>query len=805
MSTIDFEAFFQAASGKNPFPYQIRLGTQPWPTLIDVPTGLGKTAAVVVAWLFKRLQDDHETPRRLVYCLPMRVLVDQTRQECLKWIENTRNHFLASGSRPPSVHILMGGEVEQDWDESPEACTILIGTQDQLLSRALNRGYAMSRYRWPIHFSQLHNDALWVMDETQLMGVGVETTAQLAGMRKHFGCYGPTGSIWMSATLDEQRLHTIDHDAPEGGFRRLALSQEEVCLPEVAKRVMACKPIAPCSILLDKASEKNYAQLLAQTVVDAHKPGTLTLVVVNRVKRAQQIFQSIAKLTQKQASPITLALVHGRMRPYDRKRQEEILFSEISSPGKIVVATQTVEAGVDVSAATLFTELAPWSSLVQRFGRCNRYGEQNDAQVHWIDIPDSKSDFQLPYDGEALRHSRENLSRLTDVGPQYLGTIHAPPEQVIRPILRRKDLLELFDTTPDLAGNDLDVSRYIREGEDLDVQVYWRRFEDAPAIGTPGPRHEELCAVGIGSLAKFLKNRTAWHWNALDSQWEKVDRVRPGQIILLPLTAGGYDSQLGWTGEQDQPEEIPSVMPALAGMSADPDSILPRWVSLAEHTADVVTETEKLAAFGQEAYASFPGECLITAAWWHDIGKAHEAFQNMLLEGREDFEAKRETIWAKSNGVSGKARYSVKGLEKPLERKGFRHELASALAWLQHNPDHPSCDLISYLIASHHGKVRMSIRSLPNENLPPEPDRLFARGIWDGDPLPAVEMGQGRSVPACRLSLSVMSLGEGPSGPSWLSRTVNLRNQFGPFKLAYLEMMLRIADWRGSEKEKSDA
>ena len=38
------------------------------------------------------------------------------------------------------------------------------------LSRALNRGYGMSRYRWPMHFGLLNNDCLWVLDETQLMG-----------------------------------------------------------------------------------------------------------------------------------------------------------------------------------------------------------------------------------------------------------------------------------------------------------------------------------------------------------------------------------------------------------------------------------------------------------------------------------------------------------------------------------------------------------------------------------------------------------------------------------------------------------
>ena len=67
-------------------------------------------------------------------------------------------------------------------------------------------------------------------------------------------------------------------------------------------------------------------------------------------------------------------------------------------------------------------------------------------------------------------------------------------------VIRRKDFIDLFDTTPDLAGNDIDVSRYIREGEDSDVQVFWRpgnppRFESAVGeIRAPGaPARRTLC------------------------------------------------------------------------------------------------------------------------------------------------------------------------------------------------------------------------------------------------------------------------------------------------------------------------
>jgi len=131
-------------------------------------------------------------------------------------------------------------------------------------------------------------------------------------------------------------------------------------------------------------------------------------------------------------------------------------------------------------------------------------------------------------------------------------------------------------------------------------------------------------------------------------------------------------------------------------------------------------------------------------------------------------------------------------------RIGFRHELASALAMTLHGLP----DLAVYLAAAHHGKVRLSIRSLPKETRPQDPAIRFARGVWDGDTLPATELGGGVYLPETVLDLSLMEFGDGPSGPSWLSRMLALRDdaELGPFRLAFLEALLRASDWRASRK-----
>ncbi len=119
----------------------------------------------------------------------------------------------------------------------------MIGTQDMLLSRALNRGYGMSRYRWPIHFGLLNNDCLWVMDETQLMGVGLTTTAQLQGLRVKLATFGPARSLWMSATLDTAPIDTVDHPEPPDGFSRHTLTDNDRKHDLVKHRLVAKKTL----------------------------------------------------------------------------------------------------------------------------------------------------------------------------------------------------------------------------------------------------------------------------------------------------------------------------------------------------------------------------------------------------------------------------------------------------------------------------------------------------------------------------------------------------------------------------------
>lgn len=784
---MDYDRFFgRCTDGRTPFDYQRRLAEGPWPELLSIPTGLGKTAAVVLAWTYKRcLRQDPDTPRRLVYCLPMRVLVEQTHKETETWLARAGLLGQPGEAGKVSVHLLMGGFGDSGWTGHPEQPAILIGTQDMLLSRALMRGYGMRPYQWPVHFALLHNDALWVLDEVQLMGPGLVTSAQLDAFRHRLSPGKSSRSLWVSATLNRDWLATVDLKDRLPMFSILKLSEEERRCEKVRERIEAAKSLNRADTVLSEAAAKEYPARLAGEILARHRPGATTLAVLNTVDRAQQVFEALGK----RHPEAECLLIHARFRFADRRRQEERLFSPVPEPGRIVIATQAIEAGVDVTSRVLFTELAPWPSLVQRLGRCNRYGECSDAEVYWVDIQ-TGGNLTTPYEDSRLEAARVKLQGLTAASPATL-----PPTDEAAPVhhvLRFNDFRELFNTDPDLTGQDVDVSQYIRDADDTGVQVFWRDDLGEGFDKQDEPNREELCRVSLGPLGKYLKrirkeSGKVRVWDSLAGRWSVLGtRPRPGMVLMLEADRGGYDSALGFVPSSKarvEPSRTATVKPEPYG--GDPLSRRRRFVELARHLTDAEDEAEALCVALNEPFI----RPVTLASRWHDTGKAHEVFQHTMTACPAG-EGRRDVLWAKST------------CQDRHKRRHFRHELASMLLWLEQNQG-DDADLIAYLIVAHHGKVRLSLRTVPGETEAPE-GRRFARGVWEGDGIPGFAIGSRDRVAPQTLRLDLMELGNGPMGPSWTARVQRLLEEFGPFRLAWLETLVRIADVRASIKEEQE-
>ncbi len=683
----EYEAIFKQAmaNGRCPYPFQARLATaEAFPSVLAIPTGLGKTAAAVLGWIYRRrfskLHRD-KTPRRLVYCLPMRTLVEQTHREVQTWLKRlgmwsegaglkfgaddsfvTANGDLGEGS--VGVHLLMGGEDESDWWLQPERDAVLIGTQDMLLSRVLNRGYGMNRYRWPVEFGLLNNDCLWVMDETQLMGNGLTRTTQLECFGKIWGREKECQFLWMSATLGESFFATADRQ--EHGIQVgtcCNLETDDFAEPSVDLRLNAAK-----AVLIARSAPA------ASTIVGEHLAGRISLVIANTVPTAKtlraEVHEAIDKDKRFAESPKPIVcLLHGRFRPVDRKAAMETIHTFVKSvdaktgsatkhPGLVIISTQVVEAGFDISSSRLWSEIAPWASVVQRLGRLNREGLQPGAKAtFWMPREDKERENHPkspntkrigPYEKSALQVAKKLLDQLVNIQTdekafrtalqavsatkEATAAVETTPEVVIRP----RDFHELFAAEADFEGGFTDVSHFVRSTDrSADAQVFWRE------VSTNGPRftegkaiRDELCPVPVFELRRFLGGKgKAFEWNPELRNWQsrRSGDIQAGMTLLIPTTCGGYSEAYGWTGNAtDKPCVVAPMSSLPDALDQDTDSSAQDCLPLADHLLDVEAEASIL---GNELLRdSGLKQAIAIAGRWHDWGKSLDRWQEAVTK-----------------------------------------------------------------------------------------------------------------------------------------------------------------------------
>ena len=102
--------------------------------VIRIPTGYGKTLGVLGAWLYHRVErNDDRWPRRLIWTLPMRVLVEQTADEVRRCLDRLGLLWQPGADHrgKVGVHLLMGGADQGgEWNLYPEEKAVFIATQD---------------------------------------------------------------------------------------------------------------------------------------------------------------------------------------------------------------------------------------------------------------------------------------------------------------------------------------------------------------------------------------------------------------------------------------------------------------------------------------------------------------------------------------------------------------------------------------------------------------------------------------------------------------------------------------------------
>jgi CRISPR-associated endonuclease/helicase Cas3 len=804
-----FEEFFRAATGFGPHGYQARIARDGLPDVVKAPTGTGKTG-VILAWLWRRLYGPSPagTPRRLIYALPQRSLVEQVSGQVRRWLANL------GLSDEVVLHVVMGGrgETQGEWREDMHKTAIVVGTVDSLVSKALNRGYGISRAMYPVDWALVTNGAHWVIDEIQLCPESTTTLRQLGGFAATYGTAEPFGVTCMSATVPDGLLETVDNRV----VGRIVEIQPEDRVGELSARLNAGRTFRRLHAEPGKYTE------IAAVARERHRPGTLTVVVLNTVDAARQVYQRL------HGGPYECTLLHSRFRGIERG---ELMAVVGQAQDRIVVATQVVEAGIDLSAELLITEAAPWPSLVQRAGRCNRTGLRNaTAEVLWL--PPLKAP---PYEQKDLDATVAELNQLEGqllTGEDLLARGIEPPFQQVA-VIRRCDFIGLFDTAPDLSGNDVDIAPYVRDADDLDAEVAWARWTrgegGAPDPEVKFPAAEYRCRVPIGETLKLAKDRNVWRFDQVLDRWTLVtaqsqSRPRPGEMLLVNAADGGYDPVTGLDlsarglvagspelltrdeaaaraaaeqAELAEAELDEAVAGTEDGYAADTAALAsPKWQSLNEHSEQVRDQANALLTLlAPSGVLPDAAHSAIVAAYLHDVGKAHPIWQDALCalaDAEEKDEVAAGRPWAKSGARRGRLDFA--------NRVSFRHELASLL--LLDGPlndllvQTPNQDLARYLVTAHHGKLRVQVR---------DPGDLTTLVAGEASENKILGLGQGAKValpemlghPATDFTVDLSQFHLG-GDRSWTRTVLGLRDTYGPFVLAYLETVVRVADWRAS-------
>ena len=246
------------------------------------------------------------------------------------------------------------------------------------------RGYGSSRMAWPREAGLLAIDSVTVIDEAHLsrqLEVTAQRVASLAAQSASLGV--PTLQV-VSTTA------TPTSDSAGDSVGVTAADLVEGADTVLRQRLCADKPVrfhaSSAWPQRGRASAAYVQELagLARQLRDGLRgtqhPRTVGCVV-NTVDTAARL---AAELRSDRALDDVVLWV-GQMRPLDlaieRERRPGLFTVAGDDSVHFLVATQTVEVGVDLDLAAMVTELAPGSALAQRFGRVNRLGRRDDCTI----------------------------------------------------------------------------------------------------------------------------------------------------------------------------------------------------------------------------------------------------------------------------------------------------------------------------------------------------------------------------------------------------------------------------------------
>lgn len=583
-----------------------------WPERINAPTGSGKSSVVDIHLFANALAAvgaAPRVPRRLCVTVGRRALVDSQADRAREKILDRMGKALANESDESDIlrrvaEALQSFQTRNDEEgRAPfevghirgelsnralpvtdiSACAIIAATPDMYGSRALFRGYGSTKAARPRETALLTMDTVMVLDEAHMNRQLLHTTQRIAELQKR------------EVNLGVPTLQVVETTATpsteDSGSTTLGVDIEALDKPndeELHKRVYSHKELMlhpidkwdgkPGNRAVVDAAVGAIKEFLAHREAgggaeEAHTIGC----IVNHVRTAISIKEALAK--DKVLGKDEVQLLVGRMRPYDLKKLHPDLFTtEGDKSVKVVVATQTLEVGIDVDFADLVTELAPASSLAQRFGRVNRLGHRTDSKVVVIEPAsgDSVKKDAPPYKAVDLSNAYAWLEALNgtenpSVNPTAMvknPPVQSSPERLLYQRPEWSDLLE-FSRTDENPYDEPDLDLWLHDSLDAETAMGGVIVRDNLPSNTSAameilktnyfaPHDEETFPANLKILQEILdyqdehgvKPRKFLYRQGEISLWQDAEHgdesnqsLAPGDVLLLDTGSVPFTNQ----------------------------------------------------------------------------------------------------------------------------------------------------------------------------------------------------------------------------------------------------------------------
>ncbi|MBI3278434.1 MAG: type I-U CRISPR-associated helicase/endonuclease Cas3 [Acidobacteria bacterium] len=370
------------------------------PSLVDLPTGAGKTDVTVVwilalAWYGLDSRSRKPVPRRLVWVVNRRVLVQQVFR-----LADELEAKLAAGNGALSElreglaslsgdtadifrFVQLRGQLvdDREWSIAPSVPQLIIGTVDQIGSRLLFQGYGLGKWSRPLQAGLLAVDAWVCVDEAHLVPEFLLTLRRVRQLLETTDRESPAtlSPIFSRLPFWATELSATPSLPPPSADSVFRLNRDDEDDPQLRDRLIAARTrqVKFRWLTVDHKPE----QLIGEAAERFTEKNDAVAVFV----REAGVANRIAKRLRGKFKGRVLAIT-GRLRGYERDRIErDPVFRRFRPPQEaqeggeaketvFLVGTAAAEVGLDADASAVICDFASLPTLLQRLGRLDRRG-----------------------------------------------------------------------------------------------------------------------------------------------------------------------------------------------------------------------------------------------------------------------------------------------------------------------------------------------------------------------------------------------------------------------------------------------